>query len=361
MGNFAIAPMTPGGNIKVLRQGDFFARLANELRDTEGDWFYSAFAVDFTATGDYDFSFDHPDRIGSQGMSCSTDGGLSWHWTGAAGVDDKHQSFRYHVDRPHRAMFTIGIPYFESDWRRFLSEFSLQDQTLCLTQRQGRPLPFLRFGNPEAPDKILLTAHHHACEMTAGHALEGVLRYFLQNKSNFEVFAVPFVDLDGVMDGDQGKNRRPHDHNRDYIDQPVYREVAAIQSLVTHHRINYFLDFHCPCLRGEINEIIYLPLPKVPVMAERAALFSQYLVGAVPQLFDPKDNIPYGVDWHCDRNYAQGRTSNQWAERQPYMKFAAIVEIPYANARTVVFDRATMLQLGAAIGQALTQVQSTLA
>ena len=46
---------------------------------------------------------------------------------------------------------------------------------------------------------------------------------------------VPFVDYDGVVDGDQGKYRLPRDHECDYGRDvpPIYPETAAIRAL--HH------------------------------------------------------------------------------------------------------------------------------
>ena len=41
-------------------------------------------------------------------------------------------------------------------------------------------------------------------------------------RRNVEVLAIPFMDKDGVEEGDQGKNRKPRDHNRDYIGQSVH-------------------------------------------------------------------------------------------------------------------------------------------
>ena len=70
---------------------------------------------------------------------------------------------------------------------------------------------------------LVLTARHHACESMASHVLEGILSGVLADddcgrrwREGWQVVAAPFMDKDGVEDGDQGKNRRPHDHNRDY-------------------------------------------------------------------------------------------------------------------------------------------------
>ncbi len=69
----------------------------------------------------------------------------------------------------------------------------------------------------------------------ATYALEGFLSAVLaddacgrQWQENWEVLAVPFLDKDGVENGDSGKNRAPHDHNRDYNEQPLYPEIAAL-------------------------------------------------------------------------------------------------------------------------------------
>jgi hypothetical protein len=44
---------------------------------------------------------------------------------------------------------------------------------------------------------------------------------------------VPFVDEDGVEDGNAGKNRAPHDHNRDHGSHSLYPDAMALQDKVT--------------------------------------------------------------------------------------------------------------------------------
>ena len=45
---------------------------------------------------------------------------------------------------------------------------------------------------------------------------------------------VPFTDYDGAQAGDQGKNRAPHDHNRDYVEF-LYPETKAITEWIGRH------------------------------------------------------------------------------------------------------------------------------
>jgi hypothetical protein len=89
-----------------------------------------------------------------------------------------------------------------------------------LTRSESRGVvPVLTLPVPRAKAIILLTARHHACEATASYVLEGAVDEFLRlrqlgdNVSRIsELIAVPMVDIDGVLRGDQGKARLPWDH-----------------------------------------------------------------------------------------------------------------------------------------------------
>lgn len=106
---------------------------------------------------------------------------------------------------------------------------------------------------------IILTARHHACESTGNYVLEGVLDEFAKSlPDDIRILCVPFVDCDGVIKGDQGKSRYPHDHNRDYTDKPVYAEVAAIKEYIDAHGCNYGFDFHSPWHTGDENDNIFI-------------------------------------------------------------------------------------------------------
>ena len=67
-------------------------------------------------------------------------------------------------------------------------------------------MPYVTFGEGERT--LLLTARHHACESTGSYVLEGVLDTLLREPiPNTRVICVPFVDYDGVIDGDQGPEK----------------------------------------------------------------------------------------------------------------------------------------------------------
>src|SRR5690606_10074741 len=82
-------------------------------------------------------------------------------------------------------------------------------------------------------------------------------------RDNVEFFIVPFLDKDGVEDGDQGKIRLPHDHNRDYKDESIYNSIAELRQIIPEWgqgKLKIGIDIHCPYLyeRGSgWNEHIY--------------------------------------------------------------------------------------------------------
>jgi hypothetical protein len=67
-----------GGNIRVLREDGEHIYLNNELRDTQGDWFYWAFCVEGAEDKTITFHFP-PIRLGYYGPAVSHDL-KTWHW-----------------------------------------------------------------------------------------------------------------------------------------------------------------------------------------------------------------------------------------------------------------------------------------
>lgn len=73
------------------------------------------------------------------------------------------------------------------------------------------------------------------------------------------MLCVPFVDYDGIVDGDQGKRRMPHDHNVDYgQNESIYPETAAIKEYANKNGCNYGFDFHSPWHKGGENDNIFI-------------------------------------------------------------------------------------------------------
>lgn len=349
----------PGANALFQRQEGRRTVLSKERRDTTTDWFYWSFSACFTTPGTYEFVFDNGPAIGTQGPAVSTDGGQIWRWLGAQNTisEPAREGFAYTAEGNGETIyFCMGMQYLQRHWQDFLRCRSLLDSTLC-TSRGGRRVELLQLG--QGDETLVLASRHHCCEMAATYTLQGILEAALDHPDflrNHRIIAIPFVDKDGVEAGDQGKNRQPHDHARDYGDAPIYPEVAAIQQLILKHQAAWVLDLHCPWLRGyPYNETVYWVGSSLPQIQRQAECFNRRLEACCsPEMpYLVSDNILFGTAWNTVANYTQGKTMVRWAGNLPWSPNAFSYEIPYANCRDIVLGPDSWRQLGRAMLQAL--------
>jgi hypothetical protein len=344
-------------------------RIHQDLRDTATDWFYWCFRVRGAAGRTLRFEFTKGNVIGVRGPAVSTDGGVTWRWLGTEVVEGA--SFRYAFSPDAgEVFFCFAIPYLEWNLREFLARHAgspwMREETLCRS-RKGRAVEMLRAGalQGEPEHRVLLTARHHCCESMASYALEGMLEALLSNGEvgawlcrHVEVLAIPFVDKDGVEEGDQGKNRRPRDHNRDYEGESLYPEVAALRRLVpawSGGKLRFALDLHCPHIRGNFNEHVYFVGGPNAENWARVTRFCEILeeMREGPLPYQAAGNLPYGQGWNTGRAYGGGKSFARWASEIPGVRFASTVEIPYANAGGAVVTPESARALGRDLARAL--------
>ena len=349
---FIIDAVFPGGNIIVDRIEGDTVFLRPDLRDTSTWWFYWHFRVRGAAGRTLTFQFEGKNPIGTQGPAVSTDGGNTWSWLNPKAVKDA--SFDYAFDEQRREVrFCFSIPYLETNLHEFLRRHTnnphLAAYQLCHT-RKGRIAERLHVGKIEGDPKyrILLTARHHACEMIASYCLEGLLEAVLSDtelgqwfRDNVEILAIPFVDKDGVEAGDQGKNRKPHDHNRDYANKSIYPSVQAIRRLVpqwSRGQLDVVLDLHCPYISGKNNEVIYLVGSSDPAIWKQQQKFAAVLesVKTGPLPYSAQSSLPFGMDWNTAKNYGEHKSCSRWGAEQAGIRLATTIEIPYANVDATV-------------------------
>ena len=362
----------PGGNLQVLRrEGNTFI-IAPDLRDTNGWWFHFHFRLRADPGETAIVTFTGTNPIGMRGPALSEDAGRTWRWLGADAVrrttlDGKPAwSFTARVPAGQReARYAFAPAYLESHWREWVATQGA-NEALEVGElgrsRQGRAVEVVRVGNRAASRPrgvVLLTARHHACESMASYALEGLLQAVLADdafgrawRERWRIIALPFADKDGVENGDQGKNRRPHDHNRDYNAAPLYPEVAAWMKLGAELRdeVVFNLDLHCPYIRGTWNDRVYLVGSADPAAAERERAFVSALeavrTGPIP-LRAEDGYLRAGVAWNKPSNYAAGKSNAVWArETFPRAQLAASLEIAYAEALGVEMTPAAARALG---------------
>ena len=282
-----------GGNIRVVKTEGQDVYLENELRDTEGTWFYWAFCVEGAQGQTLTFHME-PTRLGYWGPAVSHDL-RNWKW-----LDDCNgDSFTYRFAAGEkRVYFAHHMLYHPDRFFDFCQERELEILTLCKS-RKGRSVPCLCLGEGER--SILLTARHHACESTGSYVLEGVLEELLSAPiPNTRLLVVPFVDYDGVVEGDQGKSRIPHDHNRDYIDEPIYPEVASVLQYVSKHGCHYAFDFHSPWHKKGVNDTIFV-VRNSEEKLDRFDRFSDALAAEITEgsmAYEKKNDYPPHSGWN---------------------------------------------------------------
>ncbi len=331
----------PGANILVRKIDGRKIELSPDLRDTSTKWFYWYFETEFDAPGEYEFTFNIS-AIGPQGPAVSLDGGETWNWGG--GRLEDAEGFRYvHNGKVRKVRFCFGIPYLQKNWE----ELKLPVTELCKS-RQGRSVELFTHGSG-GKYTYFLSARRHCCEMAANYVLEGLIKAAQEDpKQDFRLLVVPFVDKDGVENGDQGKNRRPYDHNRDYNDVPLCPETKAIMELVEREKPGVILDIHCPWLRDDTIYIVGAESEDVMKRIDRfAGILEVESKHSVP--YHSSDNILFGTAWNTKANQAAGKNFSRWGNERPWNPLCASVEIPYANTREMVLTPDLWRKFGAAL------------
>ncbi|MDD4872160.1 MAG: M14 family zinc carboxypeptidase [Kiritimatiellae bacterium] len=351
---FTVDANFPGGNIivdKIKANGSqagkgqsFIVHLRPDLRDTPKYWFFWNFQVKSAQGYKIKFVFK-PAVVGSRGPAVSVDEGKTWRWLSDANSPADHFVYTF-AKNESNVRFCLGMYYMQSHWDRFIADYKnrpgMNISVLCKS-RKNRDVELARFGNPDAKFGILLTCRHHSCEMVPNYALEGIIHEVFSGSddgkwlmANVDFIVVPFVDKDGVEDGDQGKNRRPHDHNRDYVDE-IYPEVRAIKALITPLAENKqfaVIDMHCPGCRGN-DEVTYFYEPYTQKLRVQLREFCQILQkkqASGTMNYKETNNLLVGQGANKPDGKHKPIRCRYFGETLPNVLFSATLEIAYANA-----------------------------
>jgi hypothetical protein len=309
MGSINISWSHAGGNIKNVEIRQDVVRLEQDVRDSTKWWFYWNFRAESPEAQTIRFEFTNGEVIGPWGPAVSRDG-LDWNWLemDTNVCSSSSSSFQYTFKPNEVVYFAFGLPYqlchFEHFYARIARYESVKRHLLAITH-QLKAIPLLRIGNEQAKRHLYLTCRHHACESTPSYLLEGLLESLLRRSSpilqNCLIHYIPFMDMDGVEDGDQGKNRAPHDHNRDYTANPIYSSVRELMSYTLKWKPEIFIDFHGPFKWGERNDYPFFAKQGSPIKEETEKL-SRILEGVTSEpaqtiRFDSSYDVDMGAEW----------------------------------------------------------------
>lgn len=347
----------PAGNGIVAGVDGDHITLKPDLRGNSAWWFYWHIAIRQAAGRTLHVHFDRV-SIGPAGVAVSQDGGVSWHWSATETGDCAIITVPSECDDVRVSM---TMPYTQAEWRRALERLGGLRQDVLCRSNGGREAPVVLVGvSPlQARAQVVITARHHCCETMASFAVEGFIEAWIADPKNSTsaLVVVPFADMDGVEQGDQGKLRAPFDHNRSY-QSDRYPETVAIRALVDgperQHLPTYTLDLHCPYVRGNWNEHIYLVGSGITERASEQQRFTQILAAESGELlgFQASDLLQHGTEW----NTASPLITNScgtWFGARSQCRLAATVEIPYGLARGNLVTAETARAFGARLATAL--------
>ncbi len=358
----------PTGNIKVEKIEGDEVFLRQDLRDTNGNWFYWCFRIRDAGGKKIKFNLTGKNLLTDRGAAVSLDNGFTWKWLPPENILDS--SFEYNFSsNADNVRFSMGMPYSEMHLKRFLENHNkdrnLKIDTLCKSKK-GRNVERMTIGRGDCKFRVLITARHHCCEMMANYAIEGIIDSILTSSwllRNAQTTVIPFVDKDGVEDGDQGKNRQPHDHNRDYIPDAIYNETKSIMDFVPgwiNGRTFIAIDIHCPWIKGKGNNTIYIPGSKDVQNWEEQVKFGKILMsvnrGPLPYSID--DNLPFGKDWNTGTPPGL-KTCAGWAY-EVGAKTAMTIELPYSEARDKEVNQETARKFGNYLAKTISEYLKTL-
>lgn len=350
-----------GGNIRVLKQEGNVIYVDNNLRDTTCDWFYWAFCVEGAAGKTLAFQF-RDTRLGYWGPAVSHD---LYHWEWLCVKDG--DSFTYNFgETEDKVYFAHHMLYHPVRFETFATAHGLEIKTLAISEK-GREIPYVEWDRqPIAAKKgdipvkefdtrkILLTARHHACESTGNYILEGILDELTKKPmEGYSVMCVPFVDYDGVVDGDQGKNRYPHDHNRDYeADKPaIYASVAAIRKYIAEENVVFGFDFHAPFHSGGVRDTCFIVQKSKKDLKKLNRFGELFQANITPEAFQYMHANDYPPDFGWNKSGAP--TFAACVMEKESAELAFTLETTYFGTQNNVFAAEKVIETGRCFARAL--------
>jgi len=362
----------PGGNViieKILGDTIFFKP---DLRDTPREWFYWCFSVKNTSNKKWFFKTTKPNVLSNMGAAYSTDGGYNWHW-----IDQENHLgsdlFSYSFSGDGKSvMLSMGMAYTQKNFDKFMMKYNSSKyikNAVLSTTRGGREVEQLLISDfgVKPKFKVLFTARAHAGEMMSNYIIEGMIDALhsedpLMKKllEKAEIMIIPFLDKDGVEQGDQGKYRSPRDHNRDYSGKSLYTSTRAIREEIPKWLAGLpwiGIDLHNPWIKGENNEWVYFVGNEDERIAAAQENFVKTLIQVQrgPLKMDSKTGfLAFGTAWNKGSNYEQGYSFSKWASGflDEGLIMTGTLEFPFGinNGQVVTQEKARLFGKDLIIG-----------
>jgi hypothetical protein len=225
--------------------------------------------------------------------------GKTWQHTAVGKSEKGEVTYQLKFDQDH-IWLAWGPPFQLSDAKQLISRAlaantGAKEFELART-KAGNHVPALRWepstsSNDSKAKKhgIWLQSRQHAWESGASWVGAGFVDWLSSNeaeakalRANTRIVYVPIMDVDNVERGAGGKDQKPHDHNRDWSDEPVFAAVKAAQGEIAKMdeagEFDLFIDLHNP---GPSDAKPYFYVTPADLHSkERAAKQAEWLTSA---------------------------------------------------------------------------------
>lgn len=197
---------------------------------------------------------------------------------GTSVVKENRDFFKYeHIASGSKIWFAYDLPYTPNHLEKLLVPLIQRNAnagvfTLCKTRNNHDNLGIHMGPYKDGPDikyGIWLQARDHAFESGSSWVIHEMAKWLMSEhpeavalRNCSDIFIVPIVDTDGVVEGRTGKYREPYDHWMNWgYESSYWPEVNAIKSkirnLADENRMDLFIDFHGP--GGESHPYFTIP------------------------------------------------------------------------------------------------------
>lgn len=275
-------------------------------------------------------------------------------------LPDGQQSLSWTLPYPSAVTeIALCYPYYRDELSLLLEHCKdyWVEESIGLTQ-EGRVLTRLRndiaAGCPacENPHGLYVLARQHAGETPGGWVLDGLLAAFARAKPvNWCVWAVPFANLDGVANGDYGKDPHPYDLNRAWGNPPMRHETLVLKKDMERWakrcRPALVLDLHAPGACEDAGVYAFLS-DGTPELAKATGAWANVLKQSLQPEYAADDfsrSGNYPSRWETPRacGFAQERFGCS----------ALSLETPYALCRDTVMTPKQYREVGQRIARAV--------
>lgn len=204
---------------------------------------------------------------------------MSWALTnkGQDIVVDGKKYFEYkHIVKNHEMYLAYDLPYVPDHATALIEQCSRFEKVkpfeLCRTKKKRSVQAMKMEATKKAKNGIWLQARAHAFESGASWVLHEMALWLCSNDDQAiqlrkwsDIYIVPIVDVDAVVEGRTGKYQLPYDHWMNWHTEPeLWPEVATIKShllgLTSSNMMDMFIDFHGPGAKS--NPFFLTPFEK---------------------------------------------------------------------------------------------------